>query len=83
MKNILSKSRVAGYWVVWDVGHHPVYFVCLLVMSNCELKLTLRILNMFESIKKLFCDPNVIFKILGTENILSQLKICHVASVGL
>jgi len=21
MKNIPSKSRVAGYWMVWDIGH--------------------------------------------------------------
>lgn len=30
---------------------------------------------------QLFCDPNAIFKIYDTENILSELKIYHVASV--
>jgi hypothetical protein len=56
MKNVHSKSRVAGYWVVWDVGLDPLYFVSLLVMNECGLKLTLKILNIFESIKKTNCS---------------------------
>ena len=82
MKNIHSTSRVAGYWVVWDVGNQPMYFVYLLLINKCQLKLTVKILGMFESAEKqLFCDPNAIFKIYDTENILSELKIYHVASV--
>jgi hypothetical protein len=47
MKNIPSKSRVAGYRMVWDILHHPMYFVCLLLMNKWQLKLTVKILSMF------------------------------------
>jgi len=47
MKNIHSKSIVAEYWMVWDIGHHPMYFVCLLLMNKSQLKLTVKILSMF------------------------------------
>jgi len=82
MKNIPSKSRVAGYQMVWDKGHHPVYFVCLLLMNKCQLKLTEDFKHILKCLKtQLFCDPNVIFKIYDTENISSELKIYHVGSV--
>lgn len=56
MKNIPSKSRVAGYWMVWDIRHHPMYFVCLPLINKCQLKLTVKILSMFESAEKHNCS---------------------------
>jgi hypothetical protein len=56
MKNVPSKSRVSVYQVMWDVGHHPVYFVNLLLMNMCQLKLTVKILSMFESAEKHNCS---------------------------
>jgi len=33
--------------MVWDIGHHPMYFVCLLFRNKWQLKLTVKILRMF------------------------------------
>jgi hypothetical protein len=46
------------------------------------MKLTEHFKHNLKCLKtQLFFDPNVIFKIYGTENISSELKIYHVGSV--